>query len=165
MSDGFWAVHPGAGKKQNIWPATAFAEVIRQAVADGRQVLVLHGPADVQELAHLMDLLSDIPAPNICVAPAAPIGVGAALLQHANRFLCNDTGVMHLAGAVNTPTIALFGPTDPKFWKPPTEAVQAVCSDHQVPDDRGPEFGWMEQIPVQRVWQAWRSLPTPTDKF
>ena len=40
------------------------------------------------------------------------------MLSQAACYLGNDSGVTHLAGAVGTPTIALFGPTDPATWKP-----------------------------------------------
>ncbi|MBE0565975.1 MAG: glycosyltransferase family 9 protein, partial [Krumholzibacteria bacterium] len=40
LVDGFWALHPGAGKAQNLWPAEHFAAVARRAAAAGRQVLV-----------------------------------------------------------------------------------------------------------------------------
>lgn len=158
LRPGYWALHPGAGKKQNIWPADRFAAVARRALESGRQVLVLHGPADGPALAEFRRNLSD-DTPSLRVAPAASIGVGAALLRLADRFLCNDTGVMHMAGALPVPTVALFGPTDPRLWKPPAEQVVALCSPRQTVDDRGPEFGWMENISVDDAWRAWRDLP------
>jgi len=93
------------------------------------------------------------------VAPACPVGVGAALLQQADRFLCNDTGVMHMAGALRVPTVTLFGPTDPALWKPPASEVVVVRSGGRLPDRRGEEFGWMENIDVDTAWEAWQGLP------
>ncbi len=156
LSPGFWALHPGAGKKQNLWPAERFAEVAARAVAAGNKVLILHGPADSGPLAALTKKTDAI---GVQVAPACPVGVGAALLQLADRFLCNDTGVMHMAGALRVPTVALFGPTDPALWKPPANEVVVVKSGGRVDDGRGPEFGWMENIGVDAVWEAWQSLP------
>jgi ADP-heptose:LPS heptosyltransferase len=159
VSEGFWALHPGAGKKQNIWPAERFAQLARQAVAAGHQVLVMHGPADVQALVELEQLLAEELGRGVYICPPCPVGVGAALLTRADRFLCNDTGVMHMAGAVGAPTVALFGPTDPELWKPPTDLVVALKSPRQSPDDRGREFGWMENLTTEEVWQAWAGLP------
>jgi ADP-heptose:LPS heptosyltransferase len=159
LQPGFWALHPGAGKKQNIWPASGFARVARLAVEQGHQVLILHGPADAEPLAELKTLLDDSLGEKIQVAPPCSIGVGAALLQQADRFLCNDTGVMHVAGALPIPTVALFGPTDPELWKPPIAQVIALCSKIQTPDERGPEFGWMQNITSDEAWKAWTSLP------
>lgn len=157
LAPGFWAVHPGAGKKQNIWPAEKFAGVIEKALESGVQVLVLHGPADAAPLAELQTLLGELP--GLKIAPACPVGVGAALLRLADRFLCNDTGVMHMAGALRVPTVALFGPTDPALWKPPAPEVVVVRSGGPLDDPRGGEFGWMENIDLREVWEAWRGLP------
>lgn len=159
LKPGFWAVHPGAGKKQNIWPAAHFAEMIRRATGAGHPVLILHGPADAEPLAQLESLLPDLVGGQARIAPPSPVGVGAALLDQAGRFLCNDTGVMHVAGALGVPTVALFGPTDPALWKPPVDSVVAVRSPHRTPDERGPEYGWLENIGPEEVWDAWWSLP------
>ncbi len=163
LGDGFWALHPGAGKRQNVWPPERFAVVAARAAAAGRQVLILYGPADGPCLDLLRQALDKVSSPSqaeqIMVAPQVAVGVGAALLERAERFLCNDTGVMHVAGAVGTPTLALFGPTDPALWKPPSPLVRALRSSQQQPDTRGPEFGWMESIRIAEVWQAWSTLP------
>ncbi len=156
---GYWAIHPGAGKKQNIWPAQGFASVAQKVVEAGHQVLILHGPADASVLAELLTQLPESCEEQVFTAPNCGIGVGAALLRHADRFLCNDTGVMHLAGALKVPTLALFGPTDPEFWKPPAAEVRVLCSKKQDPDERGPEFGWMENILPEDVWQEIQDLP------
>jgi len=156
---GFWAVHPGAGKRQNVWPADRFGAIVDRAVRDGCRVMILHGPADQRAVARLTSCLGGLPSESVVLAPPCPVGVGAALLGWADRFLCNDTGVMHVAGAMRVPTVALFGPTDPKFWIPPVPEVVAVTSPTQSRDERGPEFGWMENITEDTVWEALAGLP------
>jgi ADP-heptose:LPS heptosyltransferase len=163
LAPGFWAVHPGAGKRQNLWPAPHFAEMIRRANDRGARVLILHGPADGDSLAALQAELGGRIGPDVRIAPPSPVGVGAALLNEAERFLCNDTGVMHVAGALGVPTVALFGPTDPGLWKPPTEAVVAVRSTQRTPDDRGEEYGWLENVDPEAVWKAWTGLQPRTE--
>jgi heptosyltransferase-2 len=158
LEKGFWALHPGAGKGQNIWPADRFARMAERAVALGNKVLILHGPADARALAGVQAALDPAARDGVFTAPPCPVGTGAALLKLADRFLCNDTGVMHMAGAVGVPTIALFGPTDPALWKPPSAEVQFVKSSHQTPDTRGREYGWMENISEDEVWKAWATL-------
>ncbi len=163
LQDGFWVLHPGAGKRQNIWPPDRFAAVAARAAHAGRQVLVLHGPADGPSVEAFLDSLETGSGADIIVAPKLAVGVCAALLQRAGRFLCNDTGMMHVAGAVGTPTLALFGPTDPRLWKPPSGRVKALRSPRRDPDNRGPEFGWMENITMEEVWRAWNALPVPQE--
>lgn len=184
------ALHPGAGKRANCWPAERFAAVAARAAAAGERVLVLQGPADGEPLARLRAALVELgaplhdlagmpPAPSaaapragagaaaaaataaaaaarspaaappLVLAPLCPVGVAAALLARADRFLCNDTGLMHVAGAVGTPTLALFGPTDPALWKPLAPQVRAL---------RG-EGGDLAALTVAAVWSALRGLP------
>jgi ADP-heptose:LPS heptosyltransferase len=157
----FWALHPGAGKRQNCWPAERFADLAQRASRRGHAVLVLHGPADAAALATFQAALPES-APEqapIVIAPALPLGTGAALLDLAERFLCNDTGIMHVAGALQVPTLALFGPTDPTLWKPPADAVVALRASSRQPDPRGDEYGWMESLTADAVWSAWQGLP------
>ena len=155
----FWALHPGAGKAQNVWPGERFAAVAARAAASGHPVLVLHGPADAQALHRLQAALPTSPqgAP-IVIAPPLSVGTGAALIARAERFLCNDTGVMHIAGAVGTPTVALFGPTDPALWKPPSPQVVALRAATRLDDPRGPEFGYLETLDAEQVWRTWSLL-------
>lgn len=160
---GYWALHPGAGKRQNVWPAPRFAAVARRAADEGRQVLVLHGPADSEALAAFAPTSSQSRVSGagpgaLVVAPPCGVGAAAALLEVADRFLCNDTGIMHVAGALRVPTLALFGPTDPRLWKPPAPEVLALQAGHRMDDPRGAEFGWMEAIDEDTVWRAWSGL-------
>ncbi len=159
---GYWALHPGAGKVQNLWPAERFAAVAARAAAAGHRVLVLHGPADQPQLAALVAALPPAHAAMVKPAPPCPVGVAAALVAGAERFLCNDTGIMHVAGALRVPTLALFGPTDPALWKPPAAEVVALRSPRRKPDPRGDEYGWLENLTVGEVWAAWTALPART---
>ncbi|MBK8165445.1 MAG: glycosyltransferase family 9 protein [bacterium] len=154
LAAGFWTLHPGAGKRQNAWPADRFAALARRAAAAGRQVLVLHGPADGVAVAAFAP-----PMPGVRMAPPCPVGTMAALLERADRLLCNDTGVMHVAGALHVSTLALFGPTDPALWKPPADEVRALRAHRRQDDARGPEFGWLESITEDEAWAAWVALP------
>jgi len=155
----YWALHPGAGKRQNVWPPARFAAVARAVAARGMPVLVLHGPADRESLAGFQAAFAaEAGAAPVLVAPPLPVGAGAALIAGAERFLCNDTGVMHVAGAVGTPTLALFGPTDPELWSPPGDHVVALKAAERQADQRGDEFGWMESLDTETVLQAWLDL-------
>jgi ADP-heptose:LPS heptosyltransferase len=158
LRPGYWVLHPGAGKRQNVWPAERFAALARRAVSAGRQVLVLHGPADREALGAFGVEADPRAAAGVCVAPPCDVGVAAALLEEADRFLCNDTGIMHVAGALRVPTLALFGPTDPGLWKPPAAEVVALRGAHRRDDPRGQEFGWMESLDEDDVWRAWAAL-------
>jgi len=111
-------VNPGASKPRNRWPAEHFApfvaELAQGLARRGTPLAVVGGPGD-RELA----------APLLAAAPSARDLVGrtslrqlAALLARTRLLVTGDTGPMHLAVAVGTPTLALFGPADPRRTGP-----------------------------------------------
>lgn len=148
-----WIMHPGAGKDDNLWPAERFAEIAARVVAAGDPLLVLQGPADGAVMARFRAACRSRLEPDalarVAEIPTTTVGVCAALLTRANRFLCNDTGLMHVAGAVGVPTLALFGPTDPALWAPRAETLTHL---------RG-EGGRLASLSVDTVWDTWRTLP------
>jgi ADP-heptose:LPS heptosyltransferase len=114
-------------------------------------VLTLQGPADAVPLAAYGAALDRLLTPGerdaVAVIPPVPVGVCAALLAEAGCFLCNDTGLMHVAGAVNAPTLALFGPTDPAAWGPRAAGMRCL---------RDPA-GRLDALTVDRVWSLLRN--------
>jgi ADP-heptose:LPS heptosyltransferase len=116
-------VQPGAGGRGKRWPAERFAEVVRRS---GLEATCLLGPAELDP----PDVSLEV-APRIVRAP--PTEELVQLLAGARAFLGNDAGVTHLAAALGTPTVAVFGPTDPARWGPrgrgPIEVVRAPSGD------------------------------------
>jgi heptosyltransferase-3 len=107
-------MHPGAGAGWKRWPADRFASTGMALVRRGLSVALLGGPADSAAVAAVQDH-ADHPFPVLPPMDARALG---AILSLAPCYLGNDSGVTHLAGASGTPTVALFGPTDPATWKP-----------------------------------------------
>ena len=109
------AFHPGAGKAPNRWPAWQFAEVANTLAREFRaMVLVTSGPMDDQPTAE-MEAALDV---GFKVLKNQYIRTVASILKSADLVISNDTGIMHVAGAVGTPVLSLFGPTDPEQWAP-----------------------------------------------
>jgi hypothetical protein len=115
---GFLALHPGSGSPAKNWPAARFADLARSS--GGARWLLVRGPADAAAAA----LLETVPGG--CVARDLPPRVLAALLARAGAYVGNDSGVTHLAAASGAPTIALFGPTDPRVWAPLGPRVEVI---------------------------------------
>lgn len=119
------AVHPGAGKAENIWPPHNFAAVVNGLAARHRvSVVAVQGPRDEAAVA---DFVGAVGAP-VSVAAGRSIGDVAALLQRADLVVCNDTGVMHVAAAAGARTLAVFGLTDPVRWAPRCDNLSVVRS-------------------------------------
>ena len=125
------AVAPFAALALKRWPVERFAGVVDRLPAE-RAVAVLEAPGD-PSARELVDRLTR-PRP-VDVVPPLHLRHTAALLASSCLLLCNDTGVMHLAAAVGTATVAIFGPTDPAVYGP-GGGDGAVRTEYACPEHR-----------------------------
>ncbi|HTR98920.1 MAG TPA: glycosyltransferase family 9 protein [Bacteroidota bacterium] len=107
------AYHPGAGKVPNRWPAERFAALADRLSGYGAAVITA-GPMDDEPVEAMTRAMR---APGGLIRNQ-PIRRVASALRFADLVICNDTGIMHVAAAVGTPVLSLFGPTDPRQWAP-----------------------------------------------
>jgi heptosyltransferase I len=106
----FAIINPGAAWKNKRWPPVYFAEVARALHArHGLKSLVLWGPGE-QQLAETVASASDGTA---VMSPPTHIADLVSLIKAAAIMISGDTGPMHIAGAVGTALVGVFGPTDP----------------------------------------------------
>jgi ADP-heptose:LPS heptosyltransferase len=130
----FVAIHPGSGSAAKNWPAEQYAEVVDRLQGEyGLASIILGGPADAHALVMVNDRADQPPSAVV----ERPLLVVAALLRRAAAFLGNDSGLAHLAGLLGTPTLALFGPSDPTLWAPlgPRARVLHAVSLAALPAD------------------------------
>jgi lipopolysaccharide heptosyltransferase II len=91
------------------WPAASFAEVGDRLRQEGYgAVVMIGGPNERVEVAAVSGMMK---TPAIDLAGATTVGVLPALLSRASLLITNDSGPMHVAAAIGTPVVALFGPT------------------------------------------------------
>src|SRR4026207_2261753 len=115
--DRSWVViQPGARYWFKAWPPQRFAEVAdRLHDRFGCQVLVAGSP---QEAALTQAVVDHAKSPLLSIAGRSDVRMLAALLKRSTLFIGNDTGAMHIAAAVGTPLVGLFGPSNPLEWGP-----------------------------------------------
>jgi ADP-heptose:LPS heptosyltransferase len=135
------ACHPFSGGRDKNWPASRF-----RALAEFFPLEYCVSPEQSWAGAHQFASLADV----------------ARWLAGARAYVGNDSGITHLAAAVGVPVVALFGPSDPRVWKPlaprtrllrahalddlPVDAVRRALDDlldRQSPDHR-PCLHWEE---------------------
>jgi len=112
---GVIALHPGSGGRHKLWPQTGWQQVRRWIAQQGLFGLMVSGPAEQE---HTSLLWQDERVPSWPCARQLPLPHLAALLARCQAVVGHDSGVTHLAAAVGTTTLALFGPTDPCVWGP-----------------------------------------------
>ena len=105
---------PGAVGAGKAWPAEHYAELARALAGDGASVWVLGGPNETPLAAQIAA------AGGSRVRDLTGNDLRNAILAHAaaDVAVTNDSGLMHVAAAIGTPTVAIFGPTSPWHRKP-----------------------------------------------
>ena len=105
-------VHLNAGRAIKQWPPERFADVaMRLADSRGAAIVTTGGPGDRGLIADLQRALA--PRLVIDASVADSLLTSVALLGQLDLLVTGDTGPMHLAAAVGTPVVAVFGPSDP----------------------------------------------------
>ncbi len=114
------AMHPGSGGYSTArrWSPERFAQLADTLFHDtGGQLLLLGGSEEAELHQQIFELMqSGMPVRSF--AGKGNIRVAAAILKQADLFIGNDSGLMHLATAVGTPTVAIFGLTNSDAWGP-----------------------------------------------
>lgn len=112
-------VHPGADAGARRWPPERFAAVAHALHRAGRRVIVTAGAGE-GPLARQVAAQAGLP-PSAVLGGAVdvPFGELAALVAGARAVIVGDTGLAHLASALGTPSVVLFGPVAPRLWGPP----------------------------------------------
>ncbi|MCH7724084.1 MAG: glycosyltransferase family 9 protein [Bacteroidetes bacterium] len=108
-------LHVGAGKQPNRWSLNKYTSLINKLNKEFNTSFYLTGSkADEEEINFLIKEVDF----KIGLFINRSISEVAALISKSNLFITNDTGIMHVAGATNTPQISVFGPTNPFNWAP-----------------------------------------------
>ncbi len=161
-------VHPGADAAARRWPEERFAAVARELHRGGHEVVVTAGGGE-EALARFVAAEAGLPSAAVLGgAGDVPFDQLAALVARARCVVVGDTGLAHLATALGTPSVVLFGPVAPRLWGPPAEPrhralwhpgtdVSARPGDAhgRRPDER------LLRITVDEVVEAVRGLPEP----
>jgi heptosyltransferase-2 len=160
------AVAPGASNATKRWPAERFAEVADALAAEGASLVLAGGPADAEAIGRFRAALR---APLAADLSGLSVEGLAAGLAAVDLLVACDSGPVHLAGAVGTPALAVFGPTSEERWgpRPPGETVRlavdcAPCSNHG--GARCPEghHRCMAELPADVVIARARSMLAAT---
>jgi ADP-heptose:LPS heptosyltransferase len=157
-------IHPGSRSHYRLWPGEFFAEVCDQISSSGIASVTLVGGATDQDFID-----------NICaLARSKPLRISrflttsqlAALFSQYDRVLCHDSGPMHVAAAMGTPVVALFGSQSVQTWRPigdhhrilqaPLPCQRCVAPASCEPSDSYRNY-CVRNIPVSSVLDALKS--------
>lgn len=133
IADKLFAIHPGSGSARKNWSIDRFISLVplllRRNAAE--RFLLVCGEADEEQVKRLE---ASLPSERFESARYLPLPKLAARLQNCAAFLGHDSGISHLAAVVGTPSLLLFGPTDPRVWAPQNPQVRILRSSSLTMD-------------------------------
>jgi heptosyltransferase-2 len=162
------AFAPGAVGAGKAWPVSHYAELARALTAAGAAVWVLGGPNETALAAQIADAAGE----RVCDLTGTDLRNAILALAAADAAVTNDSGLMHIAAAIGTPTVAIFGPTSPWHWKPlnPIAAILEPPGDEEAKQrartEGNPAVAHRRTADVlpNRVFETVRALPGVWDK-
>jgi len=129
----FIIFHPGSARIEKFWDPARWAEVINHAGHNNDVDLVLTSGASRLEQAHVT-LIKAKTGPRILdLSGRTDLLTLAALIAQARLLVTVDSAPMHLAAAVQTPQVALFGPTNPFHWRPRESLALILQGESRTP--------------------------------
>jgi lipopolysaccharide heptosyltransferase II len=133
-------VHPGGKWTVKRWPADKFAALVELVRArSGAEVVLFTGPGERDATRAVQERCPD----GVHVLPVLEIRTAAAVIAHLDAMVACDGGIMHVAVAVGTPTVGIFGSSECEVWFPyesfgPFRAARVAvpcrpCHRHECP--------------------------------
>ncbi len=156
IPDRFVVCSPGAGYSEKHWFADRWAGIADWVTHSLKLTVIFTGGSG--ERALIQEIISKMNENSIDVSGKLSIREAAVLADKASFVVSVDSAMMHIASAVKTPVIALFGPTNPDHWGPyPNGKSNCVLSKiHTFNQGRGStnRSGGMSLITVKEVQNA-----------
>ena len=155
-----FAIHPGVSAFGFFkrWPSQAYARLVRRISEAGMEAILTWGPGERREVERIREAAG---GRGIVGPETRSLLALVELLRRCDLFIGSDSGPLHLASAVGTPTVALFGPKDPSRYGPygaPARVVRSGvdCSPCDRRSCKDPVC--MTTLGPERVFQAALSL-------
>lgn len=152
-------LQPGAGLAERTWPVERFAEIAAWLVAEREATVIVHAGPGEEPLAERIRAIEE----NVHILEGLTLQELAALLERCDVFVTNDSGPMHMAAALGTPQVAVFGSTDPRVSGPYTGDHIVVtksleCSPCGRYKFECPHRACLNELPMQDVRRAVEEL-------
>jgi heptosyltransferase II len=121
------ALCPGAVGAGKAWPSASYGELAAKLTGAGALVWVIGGPNE-KDVAHEIEAAG---GPGVRDLTGTDLRDAIIALAAADAVVSNDSGLMHVAAAIGTPTVAIFGPTSPWHWKPLNPIAAILEPEHE----------------------------------
>jgi heptosyltransferase-2 len=147
------------------WPTSHFAALARQIVLEnqGTQVALLGGPKDREVCEEIVALALADSIRVLNLAGATKLDEAIALIASADAVVSNDSGLLHVASALNRPVVAIYGPTDPDHAPPFSDIAKSMslrleCSPCRQRECPLGHHACMRELGSGLVWRELRQM-------
>src|SRR5438874_6254898 len=127
-SEAYVLLHPGASWRYKQWSARNVAALIRWLDTQGHTLKIVAGPRD----RSFIDSIASTYGGKLSVEYPS-LGEFYSLIADARAVICNNSAALHIAEALDTPCIALTGPSDPRRWGTYRSHSRTVCRSESLP--------------------------------
>ncbi|MEO8438719.1 MAG: glycosyltransferase family 9 protein [Spartobacteria bacterium] len=161
LGDDFVVLHPGSARGEKFWVPRRWAEVSDRISDGGKIRCVITGGSSRMEREHIEQIKSHVRHPVTDLSGQLDLLALAALLEQARLLVTIDSAPMHLAGALCTPQVVLFGPTNPFHWRPRDTPAAIIQAGEDLPvTDFAPKHPprLMNEISTEQVIDAMQTL-------
>jgi ADP-heptose:LPS heptosyltransferase len=158
VSSPYAVIHAGTARPEKYWLPERWAAIADLLHEKYGLLPVFTGATAPDEVEHLAAIRSAMKSSPVDLSGETDLAGLAGVIAGARIFCGVDTAAMHLADAVRTPTVALFGPTNPYQWRPRHTSAIVLRADTLEPFDVKQKGGPMEHISVERVGDALAAL-------
>jgi len=111
-------LHPGSARREKLWNAARWAEVIEHFGETNEFDLVLTSGPSVDEQMHIAEIAKRTRQRFVNLSGKTDLLALAALIGQAQLLVTVDSAPVHFAACTHTPQVILFGPTNPFHWRP-----------------------------------------------
>ena len=156
------AINPSGTWPTKRWQLDSFAALADALIEKhAASIIILWGPDEREDAEHIQSAMKH----EAALPPQTSIRESGALLKNCDYMISNDAGPMHIAAAVGTPTLGIFGPTNPQLqgpWSEHSTWVRLEGLDCLGCNLTRCDIGnlCMRDLPVDRVLSAFESLRT-----
>ncbi len=161
----FVVVIPGARWATKRWPLERYAEIVKKLLSHGERVVLLGSPDEKPLCDRIVNTLRNTQSLDSThlhnLAGSTTLSEMIDLLSRAKWVLGNDSGPLHIAVALGTKTLSLYGPTDPAFVGPYGQLDHVIRHDVPCFPCRNREcshHSCMNGVPVELVWEKTQAL-------
>jgi heptosyltransferase-3 len=127
----FAVLHMSPKYSYKMWQREGWMELAKWLAENGIRC-VLTGSSDPAELAYVEGIYRSMPPTTVSVAGKLGLAENAFLISRARYYVGPDTALTHMAAALGTPTIALFGPSNPVKWGPWPKGYEQYINPYRM---------------------------------